>query len=220
MRQAMRRKVDSIEVFQDLFLTAHGGGRQQLRDALRQHAKAPWRYSEEHGRMLGDDMITFEREAGGEIHASALTLWERPDSFAVANIVPKEISELGITGYNDVLNDFVSRVVEPALNESTFSFNVGKREQCISDWTSQQAARALSRFSATANKSTGASHPSDQQRWFEFLFAVHRATREVDTHTLGRWLVEVEQWPSEIARDLMLEYELGIALLKAYDRSN
>ena len=216
----MRSKIDSIEVFQDLCLIIDGGSPRDLRSTLRQHAKAPWRHSEQHERMLGDDMITFEREAGGDIHASTLTLWERPSGFSVANIVPRDINELGVTGYNDVLNDFVSRVVEPASEESTFSFSVGKREQCITDWTSQEAAHALSRFSATANRSTGASHPSDQQRWFEFLFAVHRATREMDTHALGRWLVEVEQWPSEIARDLMLEYELGIALLKAYDQSN
>ena len=217
-RQAMRSKIDSIEVFQDLFLTVHNGRHAELREALRQHAKAPWRYSEEHQSVLGEDMMTFEREAGDHIHASALTLLERSDRFSVANIVPKEITELGINGYNDVLNDFVIRVVEPASNESIFSTCVGKREQCITDWTSREAALALSRFSGTANKSTGSSHPSDQQRWFEFLFAAHRANRELDTYTIGRWLVEIEQWPPEVARDLMLEYEFGTALLKEYDR--
>lgn len=215
----MRRKLDSIEVFQDLFLTALDGGRQELRDVLGQHAKTPWSCSEEHQLPLGEDMLTFEREGGDDIHASALTLWERTDGFTVANIVPKEISELGVRGYNDVLNDFVSRVVVPAANESMFSFNLGKREQCITDWTSQEAARALSRFSGTANKSTGSSHPSDQQRWFEFLFAAHRANGELDTYTLGRWLVEVDQWPAEVARDLTLEFEFGMALLKDYDRN-
>ena len=215
----MRRKIDSIEVFQDLFLTTHDGGRQELRDKLRQHAKAPWRYSEEHKLALGEDMMNFEREGVNDIEASVLTLWERTDGFTVANIVPKEISELGVRGYNDVLNDFVSRVVVPASDESMFSFELGKRERCITDWTSHEAARALRRFSGTANKSTGSSHPSDQQRWFEFLFAVHRASGELDTHTLGRWLVEVDQWPAEVARDLTLEFEFGMALLKEYDRN-
>ena len=186
MRQAMRSRIDSIEVFQDMFLTVHDGRRRELRQALREHSKAPWRYSEEYERMLGEDMMTFEREAGDTIHASALTLWETSDGFTVANIVPKEISELGVAGYNDVLNDFVSRVVEPSSDESIFSVAVGKREQCVADWTSQDAAGALRLFSTTANRSTGSSHPSDQQRWFEFLFAVHRAKREVDIHTLGR----------------------------------
>ena len=214
----MRSKVEAIEVFQDLFLNVRDGCHAETRDALRQHVKAPWRFSDKHAKMLGNDMMTFEREATDGIHASALTLWERPEGFTVANIVPNEISELGVKGYNDVLNDFVNRVAKPASDKSMFSVYVGKREQCITDWTSKEAARALSRFSGTANKSTGSSHPSDQRRWFEFLIAVHRAHSELGTHTLGRWLVEVERWPPEVARDLMLEFELGMALLKQYDR--
>ena len=95
--------------------------------------------------------------------------------------------------------------------------NLDKREHHLTHWTSEEAAAALNRFSVTANKSTGSSHPSDRCRWFEFIFAAHRAQGRLDSDILARWLAEVEDWPSEVANDLVIQYEFGIALLTEYD---
>ena len=74
---------------------------------------------------------------------------------------------------------------------------ISKRERPITHWTSQEAADALRMFSVGANKSTGSSHPSDQERWFQFLFAAYRAQGEFDPYLLRRWLEEVEKWPPD-----------------------
>ena len=214
----MRRKQKSIEVFQDLFLNCATGSRQEIRDSLRRCTKEPWRHAEEKELILAEDVMAFERGPGDDIPASGLTLWRNRDGYEVANIVPLELGELGVARYNDVLNDFVRRIVEPASNDARFLMNLGEREHHLTHWTSEEAAAALHRFSVTANKSTGSSHPADRGRWFEFIFAVQRARGRLDSDVLARWLVEVEEWPSDIAEDLVVQYEFGIALLTDYDR--
>ena len=218
----MQKKDDSIEVFQDLFLVFPDERRQEICGALRQHAKAPWRYAEEKARLLDgntgeyEKWMVFEREPGDDIAASGLALLAKPDGYEVANIVPLELDELGVSGYNDVLNDFVDRIARPALEECEFNVKITKRRQFITDWISQEAAEALHRFSVLANKSTGSSHPSDRRRWFQFIMTVHKDQRKLDTDLLIRWLVEVEDWNAERAHKLAIEYEFGLALLNEY----
>ena len=137
----------------------------------------------------------------------ALTLCAREDGYEVVNIVPLETDELGVSGYNDILNDFIERVVGPASREIEFDVAVTPRKQSITDWTSDEVASALHTFSVCANKSTGAGHPADRKRWFEFLFAAHAANTLLDTELLGRWLVEAEEWPPEVAYDLVDRYQ-------------
>ena len=215
----MQYKVDSIEVFQDMSLTFPEDERTKFRESLQQCARAPWRHAEEKEESLTQDVMVFERAPEDAIPASGLVLWGKSHGYDVVNIIPLEVDELGVTVYNNVLDDFLQRVVKPASCNSTFHVKLGKREQCITDWISQEAGNALHRFSVTANKSTGSSHPSDRSRWFEFLFAVHRAGGDLDTDLLGRWLNEVEDWPREVVDDLIIQYEYGLALLTEYDRS-
>ena len=218
----MQKKGDSIEVFQDLFLVFPDERRQEICDALRQHVKAPWRYAEEKAKLLGENTVeykkwmAFERESGDDIAASGLALLAKPDGYEVANIVPLATHELGVSGYNDVLNDFVDRIARPASEDCEFSVKIAKRRQSITDWISQEAADALHRFSVLANKSTGSSHPSDRRRWFRFIMTVHEDQRKLDTDLLIRWLVEVENWDTEGAHELAIEYEFGLALLDEY----
>ena len=96
--------------------------------------------------------------------------------------------------------------------------SLGERERHLTHWISEEAAAVLHRFSVTANKSMGSSHPADRGGWFEFIFAVHRARDRLDSDILARWLAEVEEWPSEVVEDLVIQYEFGIALLTEYDR--
>ena len=208
----------SIEVFQDLTLISSDGQRSALRDALRRNAAPPWRHAEEREREFPNtsrEFIAFQRASGDNLAASGLTLCELTDGYEVVNIVPLEDDELGVSGYNDILNDFLERVVNPASRELDFDVSVTPRKQSITDWTSDEVASALHTFSVCANKSTGAGHPADRKRWFEFLFASYAANNRLDTELLGRWLVEAEEWPPEIAHDLVDSYQYSMDLLKS-----
>lgn len=208
----------SIEVFQDLTLISRDGQRSALRNALRRSATAPWHHAEEREREFpstSSEFLAFQRAPGDDLATSGLTLCGREDGYEVVNIVPLEAGELGISGYNDVLNDFIDRVVGPASRELEFDVSVTPRKQSITDWTSDEVASALHAFSVCANKSTGTGHPKDRMRWFEFLFAAHAANTRLDTELLGRWLVEAEEWPPEMAHDLVDRYQYSMDLLKS-----
>lgn len=219
----MKKENDSIEDFQDLFLRSSA----ELREALQRYVEPPWRHAKDREQKIAEDsgncnVILFERESTNGITASLLILSRTSDGYEVTNILPLKKNTLNVAEYNDVLNDFVNRIAKPASKASGFQVEDGKRKQSITDWTSQEAANALHTFSISANKFTGSSHPSDQHRWFQFLFAVHKAHKAqgkvLDTHLLGRWLEEVENWPSEVATKLVLEYEFALNLLDEYDR--
>lgn len=199
-------------------LTLCDGQRSALREALHRNATPPWRHAEEREREFpktSHEFLAFQRSPADDLAESGLTLCERADGYEVVNIVPLDDGELGVSGYNDVLNDFIDRVINPASQDLKFDIALTPRKQSITDWTSDEVASALHTFSVCANKSTGAGHPADRKRWFEFLFASYAANTKLDTDLLGRWLVEAEEWPPEIAHDLVDRYQYSMDLLKS-----
>ena len=223
----MTKKTDYIEVFQDLSLTYPDKRRAAIREALRQRTKAPWRRAEDEEKRLRDhafgdrEFIVFKRESGANLIASSVALHEEPGRYKVTNIVPLEVGQLEVSEYNELLNDFVDRIVLPISKDNEFGLRVeiSARKQSVEDWTSQEAAEALHNFSNMANMSTGRNHPSDEKRWLKFLIAAHRARGKLDGNLLGRWLKEVDKWPPESARNLVSDYESALDLLEEYDRS-
>lgn len=211
-----------ISVYQDLILHDHSGALSDIRAALINYAKPPWRHGpdkedEATQFSLCENVIVFIRDAGDNIEAVDLFLMQRDNGYKVTNIVPRDVSELGIQGYNSALQDFVSKVAKPASQVDAFRIKMSSERQSMKDWMPNDAAEALHRFSILANKSTGSSHPRDEERWFQFIFAAYRAPQQLDTDHLMRWLVEVEGWSDEKAHKLVIEFEFGLALLKEYD---
>ena len=125
--------------------------------------------------MASGDVVLFRTEAGEAYPAAGLTLWETQDGYYVPNIVPLETGNLTYAQYNAILDDFIKRIAGPIVEKIGFEISATKAEQTLDDWISKEAALKLRRFSVTANKSTGASHPSDERRWFDFIVAVHRS---------------------------------------------
>jgi hypothetical protein len=82
---------------------------------------------------------------------------------------------------------------------------------------SHDTAELLRRFSACANKGTGASHPLDRDRWNAFVVAAHHDGSRTDASDLRRWLIEVDGWAPEVADQLTVEYEYGRELLAYAD---
>ena len=158
--------------------------------------------------------LMFERTREDHLATAAVALCRSSTGYDVVNIIPLAVHHLGVTAYNDLLNDFIDRVVVPASKQFQFEFRYTERQQTLTDWISEDAATALHTFSLAANKSTGAGHPSDRQRWFEFLSAVYENHTKLDTDLLGRWLVEVEDWPPEMAHDLVDKYQYSMDFLR------
>lgn len=216
---------ESIEVFQDLHLRAVSESVVSIRGAVLAQVRPPWRH--EAGReskfkqsgLSDDDVIALLREPADDLPGAGLVLWQEPDGYRVANIVPTESGELGVAIYNAILQDFVDRVARHASQAGNFRIEATAALQTLEDWVDPETARSLRRFSNLANKATGAAHPMDERRWFEFLVVAHRRSADIDPGRLARWLIELEGWPEDGARGLVRDYEVGRALLKAYDQT-
>jgi hypothetical protein len=215
----------SIEVFQELFLRCVAPhDKAEIRRLILAAVKAPWRHevTRENQVRMGaineEDVIAVLRLPFDDIDESGLVLWEEPQGYMVSNIVPRNVGELGIHKYNTILRDFVAKVAEPAAQGGAFTVEVTPPYQALEDWMDGKAARSLRLFSGAANKSTGASHPADEGRWQQFLIDAHEAAKHASPEQLARWLIEVERWPDDIARELASSYEFALGLLARYDR--
>jgi hypothetical protein len=213
-----------LTVFQDLHLRGSTVDRSRLREALLKLTQSPWRHAKEKEVELaalsgGEEKILFERKPSDDLVGVGLVLWSTSDGYEVTNIVPLEAGELSYEKYNAILINFTEKIAAPAAKESGFSVELSEPELAITAWLSSSTAQRLQSFSYLANKSTGASHPSDRKRWFDFLIAAYLEGAKLDVSTLRRWLVEIENWPEEIALELAIDYEFSSDLLQRYDSS-
>ncbi|NTZ84292.1 hypothetical protein FCJ61_15135 [Burkholderia metallica] len=214
----------NIEVFQNLHLKSRTSAR-SVRAAILAQVQGPWHHDLEREKdarshAAGDeDVIVLCRDAFDDVDESCLLLWQEGEGYKVPNIVPRSVGQLSITKYNAILRDFVTKVAEPAAHAGGFEIELSSPHQSLDDWLDAEPAAALRRFSQLANKSTGAGHPMDRDRWYAFLIATHDASRRVDPDQLVRWLVEVEHWPVDTAHDLAIDYESALGLLRQYDQS-
>ncbi len=218
-------KKDSVQVFQDLYLR-HPMGSKTIRSALLQAAAGRWFHSDLKEVNIRDtagghlvDVIAFERSATEGLPGVTLWMFEDGEGYKVSNVVPINQGQLGVAGYNAALVDFASTVVSPVIKSPGIELVLTSADQTIEDWTDLATASALKRFSSLANKSTGRSHPLDEERWLDFIISAHHGGRPLDPEQLSRWLIEVERWSDEIAYELTSEYSMGMELLNRYDRT-
>lgn len=218
-------KKTSVQVFQDLYLR-HPMGSKRIRSALLQAASRRWIHSDLKEESIRDtagghlvDVIAFERTATEGQPGVTLWMFEDGEGYKVSNVVPINQGQLDVSGYNAALVDFASTVVSPIIKSSGIELVLTSADQTIEDWTDPATASALKRFSSLANKSTGRSHPLDEERWLDFIIAAHRGGGPLDSEQLSRWLIEVERWSDEIAHELASDYSMGMDLLNRYDHT-
>lgn len=213
-----------LEVFQDLHLRGPAGASAALHQSLKDHAVAPWRFAAEKVeqlRAMGEqgDALAFERAKTPGFESAGLVLLAADDGMEVVNIVPLEVSELNHRAYNAILEDFAAQVATPAAKATGYRVELSSSTLQLDDELPSGVLEALRRFSVLANKSTGASHPLDQRRWFDFIILAHREGVHLDATTLARWLSESEGWPEDGARELAGEYERARELLARFAAS-
>ena len=134
-------------------------------------------------------------------------------TFYISNIIPISRHQLEHVEYNSILEDFYERVFKPYADKSKLTYSLTGADAGLERWMDKPTAELFRAFSSSGNRGTGASHPSDRERWNAFMLAAHRTKSDFDPATLARWLVEKENWSPEIAHKLALEYESGRGLL-------
>lgn len=155
----------------------------------------------------------------------------------VGNIVPLEKNQLTINEYNDVLLQFYNDVIVPYKATDT-EIIISQPSDDIFDPTTvitETALKKLKQFCSAANKSTGSSHPYDQERWFDFICQTVDDDKMIDYTTLANFLQdnsywgEKEEdfigvigsfaWDEEHAFELASEYESACSILQYYKKT-
>lgn len=218
----MSKESDALEIYQELKFLGPQDSFGTFEKALVANLVPPWRRAVETERDLKAvqvDALVFELMGNALATTTAKVFLSRREfGYEVTNIVPN-FGSLTRAAYNTVLSLFLETVARPAAVHAGFDIDLGEANLKLEDWLPPQSAELLRRFSNSANKSTGASHPLDGRRWRDFLFGVHaeRGFRN-DGENLLRWLMEVERWPEEQAWDLATQYDFALELLAEYDR--
>lgn len=156
--------------------------------------------------------FTCENRQGLEV--ATLFFIEREDgALYVCNIVPRDKSSLSYGEYNMILDDFADSVIAklPGADEhlvlassDTVDFKVILGEE---------AYKLLDRFAMTSNRSSGSAHPSDREKWFDFIHYVHDNDIDFGPSQFKRYILEEAKWPEKTGWDLVLEYEFALDLL-------
>lgn len=135
----------------------------------------------------------------------------------VTNIVPTSGRDsLSIGEYNLILDQFYIEVLRLASPNRFWQESAGTR--IYSDYLSEESSKKFLLFAQTANKSSSATHPSDQASWNDFIISC--AKDQIDGRSLisadivSRLLTEDYFWDRDAAHNLGLSFELGVELLK------
>lgn len=157
----------------------------------------------------------------------------------VNNIVPLDKSQLSIDEYNSVLRLFYNEIIKPYKEcHLDINIDISRLTDDIFDpktVISEEALKKLEAFCVAANKSTGANHPCDQERWFSFICQTVDDERIFDSDTLAKFLQDESYWgkraddfhgamgafawDEEHAWQLAFEYESACELLQYYKRT-
>jgi hypothetical protein len=192
----------------------------RLLERLDQPLSSGWRrYAEAESRLRelglpGADTQCFACTSEGRRSSAAVWLQRRGEELNVANVVPLGKRELSDDEYNLILADFDSQVLRPACDGLQIQTELIQKRITLETYLSPEAARRLKAFAATANKSS--LHPTDCQRWREFIVQTHVEGADFDPSVLDQWLAE-QGWPEDRRRHLVCEYETARSILGTYD---
>ena len=205
---------------------------------IQSYARGDW--SAEIERKMGDSWIAFDYHGDAVDKASvciSLYNWEKTNELCVNNIVPLEKQELNIDEYNNVLRKFYKDVVFP-YKITHHNINISKVTDDIFDpksIISEEALRKLKLFCDAANKSTGSSNSSNQERWYDFICQTVDDDKIFDLTTLAQLLQDEDYWGKkdptflgdighfawdrDSAEELASEYESACSILQYYKRT-
>lgn len=175
------------------------------------------------GWQLGDDNKFKEnfivlQYIGDVVNKASVFIWIKDrgnGEFRVTNIVPMEKNSLNYDEYNEILVKCAVDCIIPCAEHVGLNNTITSEDVDIEDYMSPLTVEKLRDFSAAANKSTGSSHPYDNERWNDFICKAYIDGHERVVSILGRWLLE-DGWDEEMAFELSIEFEQGIAVLSHY----
>lgn len=150
---------------------------------------------------------------------------KRDGCIKVCNIVPLQKNQLTIDEYNQLLDLFYNDIAKVYCKKNNGIEIIGPSSDQFDplDYISEEALKKLNLFCNAANKSTGSSHPCDEERWFDFICQTVDDGRVFDYDTLFKFLQDEEYWGKEekdclgVIRQFTWDEENAEELASEYD---
>lgn len=167
----------------------------------------------EKGR-LGSDCLALDVPARVNSRDATLFLMTLKDAsaYSVSNVVPAG-GRLSEDEYNAILRAFFEDCIKPLAEPYNLTIDFSKEEVFVEETLSAENMSRLQEFARMANKSTGASHPYDYERWISFISASVKDSQIIEPALLQTWLIE-HGFPDYIAYELISQYQFGIDLIR------
>lgn len=200
--------------FRDFHITGREEDLVKFANEIRNYVSGNW--SIKIDSKFKDNFIVFAY-TGMDVEQAFIYLYTKDkNKFAITNIVPTRKNSLTYDEYNSLLLKCAEECILPCASKCNLNYKISDDEVDLETYMTVNSAKKLHVFSQSANKSTGSSHPLDQQRWHDFICQAFVEGSTNVASIIGRWLSEEGGWDDEHANELVIEYEQGIALLAFY----
>ena len=227
-----------MKTFRELYFRGDSAQLQNFTSEIRKYTTSEWEYGRED--KYSSSWIYFDY-LGNKVDNARVCIstgkYVLQGELKVTNIVPLEKNQLNIEEYNAVLQKFYEDIIVPykASNHEISITEPSADEFDPRTVISSKALKKLEAFCNGANKSTGSSHPSDQERWFDFICQTVDDGMMFDYSTLADFLQDESYWgkkdpgflgvmgsfawDEDHAYQLASEYENACMLLQYYKKT-
>jgi len=137
----------------------------------------------------------------------------RPNSFHLTNIVPKDVSHLTMDEYNRIGLAF-ARAFRSFLRKRNIKATLSVRGPDIGLREIIPASKCRRLFETYLKKPEPVSHPSDIQALDVFICSLARFGAAVQTDYLARWLREDHGWSAERVDWVQNRIDIGMEILR------
>lgn len=186
-----------MKTYRELYFKGTTKQLSEFVDQIGKYAVGDWKLRKQSERWK--DYLFFDY-LGNHVDKASVSIYVGDElakgELRVGNIVPIEKNQLSVDEYNAVLLQFYGDVIKP-FKESGTELKILQPSDDIFDPTtviSEVSLKKLKLFCSAANKSTGSSHPCDQERWFDFICQTVDDGKMFDYSTLANFLQDEAYW--------------------------
>lgn len=137
-------------------------------------------------------------------------------ALSIVNIVPTQdsgYSSLEKEVYNKILQYFVDRVLTP-VNAGKYNVYTNKESYSLEE----QIPLSRNAFFQWVDAFPLSHHPHDQERWLNFVIALHKNKEDLSISDFEEWLQTEKDWSYDEIDYFSSKLEYGLELLEKYDR--
>lgn len=187
-----------MKIYKELYIYGNRQVLDQFQTQIYKNMSADW-VKPQADELLKDYILI--DYVGRDLEPSRIAIYYNADELKedyirVVNIIPLKKSLLSIEEYNRVLDKFYCDIVEPygAMHSEIVIEKPTTDEFEPQKYISDVALQKLKKFCNAANKTTGSSHPCDEERWYDFICQTVVDNKVFDYDTLYNFLIDKEYW--------------------------